>query len=77
MEIKRVDNQKISIHQSQARKIHSISKERILKRAERPEDLLSLERMKSASREHPTERIAKAASTFLSLKGTKKEYSGI
>jgi hypothetical protein len=46
MEIRRVDNQKISIHQSQARKIHSISKDGILKRAERPEDLLSLEKMK-------------------------------
>jgi cell wall-associated NlpC family hydrolase len=73
MEIRRVDNQKISIHQSQARKIHSISKDGILKRAERPEDLLSLEKIKSASREHPTERIAKAASAFLSLKGIKEK----
>jgi len=71
MEIRRVDNQKISIHQTQARKIHSVAKDGILKRAERPEDLLSLDRMKGASREHPTERIAKAASAFLSLKGTK------
>jgi hypothetical protein len=45
--------------------------ERILKRAERPEDLLSLDKMKNASKERPTERIAKAASAFLSLKGTK------
>ena len=32
MEIKRVDNQKISIHQTHARKIHSISMDGILKK---------------------------------------------
>ena len=37
MEIKRVDNQKISIHQTNARKIHSISMDGILKKTERPE----------------------------------------
>ncbi len=37
MEIKRVDNQKISIHQTHARKIHSISMDGILKKTERPE----------------------------------------
>ena len=70
MEIKRIDNQKISIHQTQARKIHSVSKG-TLKRTERPEDLLSLDRMEDVSREHPTERIVKVASAFLSLKGAK------
>jgi hypothetical protein len=73
MEIRRVDNQRITIHQTQARKVHSISKDGILKRAERPEDLLSLQKMKDASRERPTERIAQAASAFLSLKGIKEK----